>query len=79
MCFQRSLERLNVISFPDDFGQDISEGGGNIPGGPLAVPFCFIISRPENLKERSRYWSERARRGVKMKKFREVKRSFSMN
>lgn len=35
---QRSLERRNRISFPDDFRQDISEGDSNIPEGPLAVP-----------------------------------------
>ena len=32
----------------------IPEGGNSIPEGLLAVPLCLRISRPWNLKERSK-------------------------
>ena len=42
LSFQRSLERLNRISFADAFRQGIPERWNNIAEGPLAVPLCFM-------------------------------------
>ena len=42
LSFQKSLERVNRISFPDAFRQGIPEGRNNIPEGPLAVLLCFM-------------------------------------
>ena len=59
-----------IESFPDASRQGISEGGSNIPEGMLVRLLCLGIPRPENIKERFKCWPDRARRGVKMKKFR---------
>ena len=39
---QRSLERLNTITFPDALRQGVPKGGSDIPEGPLAVPFYLL-------------------------------------
>ena len=38
----------------DALREDIPEGGNDIPETSLAVPFCFGIPGPENIKEKSR-------------------------
>ena len=67
----RNTERLNGILL-DTLGEDIPEEGSNIAEGWLAVPLCLRILGPGNIKERSRWWYEKARRGVSMEKIREV-------
>ena len=57
----------------------IPEGGGDMPEGWLAVSLCLRIPGPGNVKERSRHWSERPRRGVDIKEAREAERAISMN
>ena len=57
----------------------IPEGGGDMPEGWLAVSLCLRIPGPGNVKERSRHWSERPRRGVDIKEAREAERGISMN
>ena len=61
----------------DALREDIPEGGSDIPERSLAVPFCLRIPEPENIKEKSRRWSEKARRGVSMEKIREAEGVFS--
>ena len=54
VSFQRSSERPNGVLLLDALGEDISEGGNDIPEGSLAVPLCLGIHGPGNIKERSR-------------------------
>ena len=79
MGFQRRSERLNGVLLLDAFGEDIPEGGSNISEGSLAVPLCLGIPGPGNIKERSRCWSEKARRVVFLEKIREVEGGVIMN
>ena len=79
MGFQRRSERLNGVLLLDALGEDIPEGGSDISEGSLAVPLCLGIPGPGNIKERSRCWSEKARRVVFLEKIREVERGVIMN
>ena len=78
MGFQRRSERLNGVLLLDALG-DIPEGGSNISEGSLAVPLCLGNPGPGNIKERSRCWSEKARRVVFLEKIREVEGGVIMN
>ena len=79
MGFQRRSERLNGVLLLDALGEDIPEGGSDISEGSLAVPLCLGIPGPGNIKERSRCWSEKARRVVFLEKIREVEGGAIMN
>ena len=70
MGFQRRSERLNGVLLLDALGEDIPEGGSDIPEGLLAVPLCLGIPGPRSIKERSTCWSEKARRVVFWEKIR---------
>ena len=52
--FQQRSERLNGVLLLDTLGEDIPEGGSDIPEGLLAIPLCLGIPGPGKLKERSR-------------------------
>ena len=79
MGFQPRSRRLNGVLFLDALREDIPEGGGDISEGSLAVRLCLGIPGPGNIKERSRCWSEKARRVVFLEKIREVEGSVIMN
>ena len=55
------------------------EGATYLKAQSLAVPLCLGISGPGNIKERSRCWSEEARRVVFLEKIREVEGGVIMN
>ena len=46
---QRSCEGLNGVLLLDALGEDIPEGGRNIPEGSLAVSLGLRIPRPGNI------------------------------
>ena len=54
MGFQQRSERLNGVLLLDAVGEDIPQGGSDIPEGSLAVPPCLGIPGLGNIKERSR-------------------------
>ena len=63
MGFQRRSERLNGVLLLDALGEEI----------------CLGIPGPGNIKERSRCWSEKARKVVFLEKIREVEGGVMMN
>ena len=79
MGFQRRSERLNGVLLLDALVEDIPEGGSDISEGLLAILLCLGIPGPGNIKERSRCWSEKARRVVFLEKIREVEGGVIMN
>ena len=79
MSLQRSFEGLNGITFPDASRKYFPERWSNIPEGLLTILFCFRISWPRNIKERSWSRSVRVRGGVEGEELREVERNVFMN
>ena len=63
-----------IMAFTVTSWQGIPEGGSNIPESLPVILFCLSvrISKPRNIKKRSRCWFEMMGRGIDMKGYREV-------
>ena len=68
------LKDKYIMAFTLTSWQGIPEGGSNIPESLLVILFSLSvrISKPRNIKKRSRCWFEMMGRGIDMKGYREV-------